>query len=129
MRESKGRIEELNPKKILDQKIAVTLAGQHAKLPPIEVGLRKILNRALTGDMKAVRKIVDECIRADILAPLVQEPYYPLYPVVPKHWCIEEWTANHNKYGLPPWPLEDDGFCEAGRANYRYWRKYGVNLK
>lgn len=128
-KDSKKLLKALNPKAILDEKVTVKQDGQFKKLSPIEVGLRKILHRALGGDMRAVKRIMNECIRAEVIMPLVQEPYSPEHPIVPDHWEIEEWSKNFDKYGLPPWPGDDDGFSPTGRENYKYWRKYGVNKK
>lgn len=79
------------------------------KMHPRELALTSIANAAIKGDMRKAARFLKECERAGLLTGSIDHQVWPTRLEVPIDCDPDEWLANLNKYGPPPWPLDPDG--------------------
>ncbi len=125
MSKNAKKLRSVDPAKLLAKKMQVKSGDDTKLVSPDELAHRNLLNRAIKGDMRATKRIVNECISTEILIPTAQTPYCPSVIHIPDHWTDADWHAMYAKHGLPPWPGDDDGFSDKCREEYRFWRKNG----
>lgn len=94
---------------ILDETVAVRQGDTTRKMSTFEVGVRKLVSRALKeGNIQAAQEFLQLCDKYGIIAP-APAPITGGVVTAPKDWDWEEWTERFGMRGPPPWPGKRNG--------------------
>jgi hypothetical protein len=108
------RREALDVAGLLDGPIPVSQAGAAREMSGFEVGVRKLVSRALKdGDLQAALEFLRLCEKYRVIVPAPVPPARGNVLVIPKTWDHGEWMAMLEKYGPPPWPGPQSGLPES----------------
>ena len=90
-----------------DEPMTVPVNGRQTKMDAYEVTLTNFANKAIGGDLRAAELFLDACDKAGLFANEDDGSCQSL--VIPKDYDEDEWRANLERLGPPPWPGEHDG--------------------
>ena len=68
-RPAKGKEDQLDPSRVIDQPVEIREGGERRKMQPKEVTLRQLVRKALNGDLRSNLRLVEEFVRYDVLMP------------------------------------------------------------
>ena len=97
--------------KFFDEPMTVPIDGRPTKMASLEVALTNLSNRAIKGDMRAARRVIELFIEAGLLTGDNLRPGRGYYQVNTAVWDSEEWLEQFSRSGPPPWDGTRDGLC------------------
>lgn len=92
-----------------DEKVSVNVEGQERQIHSFEVAITNLAKKAIAGNMRAAKRFLQLCANAGLLIPPAGQHAWPSVLRIPVDHDDDEWIANLEKFGPPPWPLEHDG--------------------
>ena len=113
----KGRPKQkgLDPAHILDvlnEPVPIKQKGRLRKMPAFEASIRKLLARAVKGDLNSALTFIQLCEKHKVIAPGAVKSAGRGPLIVPKSWDRDEWMRMLVRHGPPPWPGERSGLVE-----------------
>lgn len=102
---------------ILTEPVLVAIDGVPRKVTMEEARVRKLVERAMKGDLKAALRCLGLAEKHRVLPFLVRRSQYPGGAVlrIPWEWEQKEFIAMYERYGDPPWPGDRDGLIPEER--------------
>ena len=79
------------------------------KVHSFELSLTSICQKAIKGDMRAAATAMDYFYRYGVIGIHDDAKEWPSRLEVPVDYDYDEWMANYELLGPPPWPFEHDG--------------------
>lgn len=111
-RPPKARAGAVDVAGILDESIPVTKAGAARKMSGFEVGVRKLVSRAVKDrDVPAALEFLRLCEKYGVIVPTPAPAQHSGVLVTPKTWDRDEWMKMFERHGPPPWPGARSGLC------------------
>ena len=117
-RPPKPPLDTLSVVELLDGDVAVRQDGVVRTMSTFEVGVRKMVGKALAGDVRAALRFLKLCDRYDVIKPGPERQTSGALHV-PPGWDFDEWVAKFETYGPPPWPGKRSGLTE---EKEKLWR-------
>ena len=100
---------------VLNGPVKVKVGDKVQTMSPIEAEYEQLAMRAMNGDVQAGIQFVRLCIKEGLVARAQPDDDWDYRLIIPDDWSNEEWSANFDKYGPPPWPGERDGLTDEAR--------------
>lgn len=92
-----------------DEKVSVSVDGSKRQIHSFEIAVTNLAKNAIEGNMRAASRFIDLCESAGLFTGEATGSLWPSILRIPIDHDDDEWTANLNRFGPPPWPLEHDG--------------------
>ena len=118
-RKVKAEAGTIDPSPILDGSICMRVGDKVVELDPFEASFTALMRKAMGGDLKSARLILQACEEAGILNEPENQRGDAYVINVPWEWDYSEWCEMFDKFGPPPWPGERDGLVPLERREQR----------
>jgi len=107
---SKRKRKPIDVAAILNEPLAVKTSGVHRKMPAFEVGVRRLIERALKqGNLPAILEFIALCVSFRLLVPPPAEHGGGVV-VAPKGVDIQEWFESVTELVPDTSPDDDDDY-------------------
>lgn len=115
MSRKKRKAASIDAAKLLNGAVRVKVGDRVQTMSPIQAEFEQLATLALGGCVKSMCRFLREALRLGVIEKAMPELEYPMRLEIPKDWDRDEFMAQYEKYGFPPWPGPRDGLTEAAR--------------
>jgi hypothetical protein len=117
-RPPKPPLDTLSVVELLDGDVQVRQGGVVRTMSTFEVGVRKMVGKALGGDVRAALRFLKLCDRYDVIVPGPERQTSGVLDV-PPDWDFDEWVAMFKTHGPPPWRGKRSGRTKEEEKRWR----------